>query len=192
MATRAERKMARNERLKTFEADHALRIAKENVRKAQEAAAKAEWERTHPVSCGKIPLVDYVPPCGGRRLLAIIAFTAILMSARAGVTDLQAERALYGETAGESYACKEATGEALRNRIAKYHDLRGVYGKSSPLLNHIDAKAWSACVKAWNESATNNIVGKAYVWGSKDDLRKASFYSRMTKVATIGGHTFFK
>jgi hypothetical protein len=126
------------------------------------------------------------------KIIATIAITAVLMSARTEVTDLQAERALYGETCGESALCKLGTAGALRNRIAKYHDLRGVYGKSSPLLNHIDAKAWSACVMAWNESATNNIVGKAYVWGSKDDLRKASFYSRLTKVATIGGHTFFK
>jgi hypothetical protein len=125
-----------------------------------------------------------------KTIIAIITVAASL-SIQAAVTDQQAERALYGECCGEPYSTKLATADAIRNRLAKYGDLRGVYGSKSKQLEHIDSKAWSACVRAWNESATNNIVGKAYVWGSKDDLQKASFYRKMHKVATIGGHTFF-
>ncbi len=49
--TRAERKAARNEQFKRLEA---LQAKQKGIRAAYEAA--------HPVTCGLIPVVDYIAP----------------------------------------------------------------------------------------------------------------------------------
>jgi hypothetical protein len=73
MASRHERRMANNARLANWdkiqesakqmrqaEAARQEQLAAE--RKAKEESARREYEAKHPVSSGKIPLVDYVPP----------------------------------------------------------------------------------------------------------------------------------
>ena len=77
---------------------------------------------------------------------------------------------LYGESCGEPYAAKLAVASVIRNRMAAGWGLRGIYGASNRQLNHVDAKAWAACVRAWNESSTNNTeAGHLHFGGKLDD-----------------------
>lgn len=118
-------------------------------------------------------------------LPALVAFSAV---GRAEIPDQIAVRAIYGEACGESYAGKLALAGALRNR----GHVGGVYGLRSPQLAKIEPRAWAACVRAWSESRTNDTSRGATHWGSAADLKAAKFYRRLTPMAKIGGHTFFK
>jgi hypothetical protein len=98
-------------------------------------------------------------------------------------------QSLYGETAGESFACKLATAYALRNRGT----LRGVYGLQSPLLRKpIDVQAWADCVMAWKLSATGNDPTKgADHWACRSDLARP-YLRDLICTGRIGRHWFFK
>ena len=104
-------------------------------------------------------------------------------------TDLNCEKSLYGECAGESYQCKLATAHALRNRAT----LSGVYGYNSKLLKErISKRAWNDCVMAWKNSlVTPDITKGAKFWGCKSDLPE-HYLKGMICTAHVGGHWFFK
>ena len=97
-------------------------------------------------------------------------------------------RALYGETCGESYACKVATARAMLNRGT----LRGVYGKDSKLLRQpINAKAWADCVRALAEAQRGaDVTRGAQFWACKQDLGKP-YLRGLVCTAQVGGHWFF-
>jgi hypothetical protein len=88
---------------------------------------------------------------------------------------------------------------AIRNRMqmSYYRDnvLHGVYGVNAKHTSKESPEIFTLAKKAWADSATKNIVGHAYVWGSDSDIQKfktQSWFSNMVPVVKIGGHTFYE
>jgi hypothetical protein len=60
--TRHERKLKRAALFVEQEAARQAKAAREEIERPLREARRREYERDHPVSAGKIPLVDYAPP----------------------------------------------------------------------------------------------------------------------------------
>lgn len=102
-------------------------------------------------------------------------------------------KALVGEVEGESFQCKLATAEALRNRGS----LKGVYGINSPRIKKAPRRVFDDCTRAWlsvTRSKTNYVRG-ATVWGSAQDLKsfkKQSWFQSYEFVCKVGNHYFYR
>jgi len=64
--------------------------------------------------------------------------------------------ALIGEAGNQPYATQVLVARALRNRGS----LQGVYGVNNPVVRKASARLRARCLRAWNESAVANKVGR--------------------------------
>ena len=107
--------------------------------------------------------------------------------------------AIVGEAGNQGYQGMLGIACAIRNRAKipyyKNNVLHGVYGLNAKQLTKEPKVLFQQAAKAWNESATNDIVGGAYMWGSDSDIEKfnkESWFRNMKATVRIKDHTFFK
>lgn len=103
-------------------------------------------------------------------------------------SDKMAVRAIVGEAASEPYRTQLAVAGAIRNRGS----LAGVLGaKNAAMIDRQTAKTFSTALRAWNESATNNIVNGASYFESTN-FKTPAWARKMKCVATVGRFNFYK
>lgn len=113
-------------------------------------------------------------------------------SAMAMVDSHKAVLAVIGEAEGEGYEGMLAVAGAIRNRGT----LKGVYGLRAPrvLLHRYSAKTYRLAVRAWRESAANDITRGATGWGNAKDMeifRHSAWFPSLYLTAHIGSHYFY-
>lgn len=137
-------------------------------------------------------------------VIAVLLFVS--KSAHAEIPSETAIRAIMGEARGEFGMNKEkklqamvAIAEAIRNRAKlKYYKNRpfhGVYGVNAKGIDKEKKWVWDIAKKAWEQSENSNSVKGAQYWGTKEDIakfKKEKWFQNVTKVVTIGGHTYYK
>lgn len=104
----------------------------------------------------------------------------------------QAVAAILGEASNQGNDGMLAVACALRNRGT----LSGVYGIKNPVVTQATPQVRAQALNAWHQSATaagpRDLTGGATHWGTREDVRKAAFYSRLTFTVKIGDHYFFR
>jgi hypothetical protein len=106
---------------------------------------------------------------------------------------------IVGEASDQEYRGMLALACAIRNRTNvpyyKNNILHGVYGLNAPHIKGESSEIFALARKAWAESATRDIVGKAYIWGTNSDIvkfKQQSWFKNVESTITIKDHTFFK
>jgi hypothetical protein len=113
-------------------------------------------------------------------------------------------RSIAGEQSGD-YQGMVAVACAIRNKMKhpyyKNNILHGVAGKHAKHLANEPAQTFELARKAWNESATKDITGGAYLWGYSADIAKWKaeaqrnpkfWFNNVEPTVTIGGNTFLR
>lgn len=102
------------------------------------------------------------------RILLMILIYLILglwaINSHADIDNKRAINAIIGEAEGEGYQGMLAIAGAIRNRGT----LKGVYGEKSARVvgKKYNAKTYQLALKAWKESASNDITHGADHWAS--------------------------
>lgn len=139
--------------------------------------------------------------------LAIAAMTLFLMYAlysiayaeNSHITDIQAVRAILGESENEPFIGMVALGEVIRTRgsmkgIYGYNAVKYVNGRYYRGKREISPTIAVQALKAWRASISTNYALKAQGWGSEADLRvfkKQSWFKKCHVVTKIGAHYFW-
>ena len=108
------------------------------------------------------------------------------------ISEHKAVLAIIGEAEAEGYNGMLAVGGAIRNRGT----LKGVYGLHSYRVTHhlYSHKIYLQAVKAWHDSATNDITHGATGWGNAADVahfRNSLWFPSVYFTAHIGHHYFY-
>lgn len=124
------------------------------------------------------------------RLFTLLA-TATLIGAgevSAAVSERDAVRAIVGEASNQGERGMLAVACAIRNRGT----LQGVLGLKAKHVDRQPAWVWERARKAWRESATRDVTGRATHWDNIRAFGKPYWAVSMTKTVTIGDHTFYR
>lgn len=107
--------------------------------------------------------------------------------------------AIIGEASNQGYEGMLGIANAIRNRAKvpyyKNNVLHGVYGLNNPQVKTASKDIRAMAEKAWKDSATKDITGGAYLWGSDSDIEKfktQAWFKNVKPTVKIGAHTFFK
>ena len=107
--------------------------------------------------------------------------------------------AVVGEAADGGYQGMLDIACAIRNRIKdprhSKNPLHQVYGYHAPHNKGESKETWDLARKAWTDSANQDTVNGATLWGNASDVQSFNKNWDMSKVAqTVSrlGHTFFK
>lgn len=111
-------------------------------------------------------------------------------------------RAIAGEAGGSGYEGMLAIAGAIRNRQHsgeyKHNILKHVAGLHAKHLAHDPQVVFTEAKRAWYESATNNIIPGATLWGNRSDVHRWETepglmdMSKLDLVKEVGGNYFFK
>jgi len=106
------------------------------------------------------------------------------------LSDTQAVRIIMGEAAGEVYRGKLAIACVLRNR----NSANGFYGtkRSIAWCEAQGPKAHADSLRAWRESANNDITGGCTLEGGMMDDYYFQHTLHLKPVLTIGRQRFYK
>jgi len=107
--------------------------------------------------------------------------------------------AVVGEAAIGGYDGMLDIACAIRNRIKdRYHardPLKQVFGYHAKHNSTEPKKTWELARKAWADSANQDTVNGATLWGSDSDVRQfktQSWFKNVEPTVSRLGHTFFK
>ena len=111
---------------------------------------------------------------------------------------------IVGEEA-RSFEGMKAVASAIRNRMKdpyyKHDILKGVYGRTASHVKHESPKTFQLAKRAWDDSATHDTVGGAYLWGYGPDVQKWKsqamqdpkfWFNNVEPTITVGSNTFFR
>ena len=130
--------------------------------------------------CVTCPAQTYRVEIGGTRPLVFTNHVPVELN--------PAVRAIIGEAASEPYRTQLAIASAIRNRGT----LNGVLGlRNAKMIDAQTPRTFAIAMKAWNESATNNIVQGATHFESVN-FKTPDWARGMKCVATVGKFNFYK
>jgi hypothetical protein len=125
----------------------------------------------------------------GGKLLAVAAILTGLSAGAATITDDQIARAVIGEAGGESLQTQTAVAESIRARVARYGDLRGVYGYKNPVVAKATPATWTKARQAVADSKTSHLLPPWTLYFGGDRLD--DHYFRTYKRVAHYGHVSF-
>ncbi len=129
----------------------------------------------------------------GKMFAASVAVLLLLGAGQgmAAVSQDQMIRALIGEAGGESLQTQTAVAEVIRERVATYGSLRGVYGLHNPVVDKASPATWAKARKAFAASATSHLVpaGTLYFGGDRLD---DGYFKSYRRVAHYGRVSFYQ
>ena len=119
-------------------------------------------------------------------LVGLLCFSAL--TARGGIRDDQAVRAIIGEAANQGKTGMLAVACAIRNRGT----LQGVFGLNARFVDRQPAWVWQRAREAWRQSAGTDITGGATNWENTAAFGVPYWARSMKRTVRIGDHQFFK
>lgn len=126
----------------------------------------------------------------GGKLFAVAAVLTGLSANAATITDDQIARAVIGEAGGESLTTQTAVAESIRARVARYGDLRGVYGYRNPVVAKATAATWAKAKQATAASKTSHLLPAQTIYFGGDKLDD-NYFRTYKRVAHYGHVSFY-
>lgn len=127
----------------------------------------------------------------GGKLVAVTVILTGLSAGAATITDEQITRAVIGEAGGESLTTQTAVAESIRNRIARYGDLRGVYGYHNPIVSKASLATWAKARKATADSKLSHLLPSKTIYFGGDKLDD-NYFRKYNRVAHYGHVSFYQ
>lgn len=132
-------------------------------------------------------------------IIMLLAMSGVVFAKNAPIKDVDAVRAILGESENEPYIGMIAIGEVIRKRggfkgIYGYNAIKYVNGRYYRGKREISPTIAVQALKAWRASISTNYALKAQGWGSEADLRvfkKQSWFKKCHVVTKIGAHYFW-
>jgi hypothetical protein len=107
--------------------------------------------------------------------------------------------AVVGEASMAGYQGMLDVACALRNRIKDpYHakdPLHQVFGYNAAHNKKETKETWETAKKAWKDSANQDTVNGAIIWGNANDVKifkRSGWFKNVELVKTAEGHSFFR
>lgn len=127
----------------------------------------------------------------GGKVIACAALLAGMTASASTVSDDQITRAVIGEAGGESLQTQTAVAESIRNRVARYGDLRGVYGVKNPVVNKASSATWAKARQAVDASRTSKLLPAKTIYFGGDKLDD-HYFRNYNRVAHYGHVSFYQ
>ena len=153
---------------------------------------KSAQRRAQGLSKWMLDAADFaaIRQAGGKLLAAAAVLTGLSASA-ATITDDQIARAVIGEAGGESLTTQTAVAESIRARVARYGDLRGVYGYRNPVVAKATKATWAKARQATAASKTSHLLPAQTIYFGGDKLDD-HYFRAYNRVAHYGHVSFYQ